>query len=87
MVACGSWSQGTKEGKGDQTRFIDRGEDSSGIGPFAAPREGATLVPPVHLEPDILRYLAERAAAQGISLNALVNTLLQKDIELIEAGR
>ncbi len=50
-------------------------------------RKGATLVPPVHLEPEILRYLSERAAAQGTSLNMLVNRLLQKDIELIEAAR
>jgi len=49
-------------------------------------RKGATLVPPVHLEPEILRYLSERAAAQGTSLNVLVNRLLLKDIELIEAG-
>ncbi len=49
-------------------------------------RKGATLVPPIHLEPEILRYLSERAAAQGTSLNMLVNRLLQKDIELIEAG-
>ena len=44
----------------------------------------ATLVPPVHLEPEILTYLSERAAAQGTSLSALVNRLLKKDIELIE---
>ena len=40
-----------------------------------------------HLEPEILRYLTERATAQGTSLNALVNRLLRKDIELIEAGK
>jgi hypothetical protein len=50
-------------------------------------REGARLVPPVHLEPDILDYLTERASAQGISLSKLVNTLLKKDIELIDAGK
>ncbi len=44
----------------------------------------AILVPPVHLEPEILTYLSERAAAQGTSLSALVNRLLKKDIELIE---
>ena len=49
--------------------------------------EGATLVPPVHLDPDILRYLSERAAARGTSLSALVNRLLEKDIELIEAAK
>jgi len=49
-------------------------------------REGARLVPPVHLDPEVLAYLAERASARGISLSALVNTLLKKDIELIEAA-
>jgi hypothetical protein len=49
-------------------------------------RKGAVLVPPVHLEPDVLAYLQARAAAKGMSLNVLVNTLLKKDIELIEAA-
>ena len=48
-------------------------------------RDGAILVPPVHLEPEILAYLSARAAARGTSLSALVNELLKKDIELIEA--
>jgi hypothetical protein len=48
-------------------------------------REGATLTPPVHLDADNLRYLSERAAAQGTTLSALVNRLLRADIELIEA--
>ena len=50
-------------------------------------RRGAQLIPPVHLDPDILSYLAARAEARGTSLNDLVNELLRKDIELIEAGR
>ena len=50
-------------------------------------REGARLVPPVHLDPEVLDYLAERASARGISLSALVNTLLRKDIELIDAAK
>lgn len=49
-------------------------------------REGARLVPPVHLEPDVLDYLMERAKAKGASLSALVNELLKKDIELIKIG-
>ena len=49
-------------------------------------RAEAALVPPVHLDPDILTYLSGRAAAQGTSLNVLVNRLLKKDIELIEAA-
>jgi hypothetical protein len=49
--------------------------------------EGAKLIPPVHLDTDVLLYLAERAKARGASLSELVNQLLRKDIELIEAGR
>ena len=45
---------------------------------------GAQLIPPVHLEPEVLDYLAARAKARGTSLSALVNELLKKDIELIE---
>jgi hypothetical protein len=50
-------------------------------------REGARLVPPVHLELEVLDYLAERASARGVSLSSLVNTLLKKDIELIDAAK
>ena len=44
------------------------------------------LIPPVRLEPQVLDFLAKRAAAKGTTLNALLNTLLKKDIELIEAA-
>jgi hypothetical protein len=30
-------------------------------------REGARVVPPIHLEPEVLDYLSERASAPGIS--------------------
>jgi hypothetical protein len=50
-------------------------------------RPGATLVPPIRLEPAVRLYLCERAAAQGTTLSALVNLLLKKDIELIEAAK
>jgi hypothetical protein len=49
-------------------------------------RRDPQLIPPVHLEPEILSYLAARAEARGTSQNTLVNELLRKDIELIEAG-
>jgi hypothetical protein len=49
-------------------------------------RPDAGLAPPVHLDPDVLAFLTTRAAARGISLSELVNALLKKDIELIEAG-
>jgi hypothetical protein len=50
-------------------------------------RKDATLIPPVHLDPEILSYLSARAEAQGASLSALVNKLLRKDIELIELAQ
>lgn len=50
-------------------------------------RTGARLVPPVHLEPDVLAYLSELAVTQGTSLNDLVNTLLKEDIERIDAAK
>ena len=50
-------------------------------------REQAELIPPVHLDADVLNYLTARARARGATLSDLVNTLLRKDIELIEAGQ
>jgi hypothetical protein len=50
-------------------------------------RQGARLVPPVHLEPGVLAYLSELAVTQGTSLNDLVNTLLKEDIERIDASK
>ena len=47
---------------------------------------GAALTPPVHLDPDVLAFLTARAEARGVSLSELVNALLKKDIELIEAA-
>ena len=49
-------------------------------------RQGAVLVPPVHLDPEVLAFLSERAKARGVPLNELINTLLKKNIELIEAA-
>jgi hypothetical protein len=49
-------------------------------------RQDAVLAPPVHLDPEVLAFLTARAAARGMPLNELVNALLRKDIELIEAA-
>jgi hypothetical protein len=49
-------------------------------------RPGAALVPPVHLDPEVLAFLTARAEARGVSLSELVNALLKKNIELIEAA-
>jgi hypothetical protein len=49
-------------------------------------RSDAVLTPPVHLEAEVLAFLTARAEARGVSLSELVNALLKKDIELIEAA-
>jgi len=49
-------------------------------------RPGAALNPPIRLDPQVLAFLTARARARGVSLSALVNALLKKDIELIEAA-
>jgi predicted HicB family RNase H-like nuclease len=43
-------------------------------------------VQPVHLDAEVLAFLSARAQRRRTSLNELVNELLKKDIELIEAA-
>ena len=50
-------------------------------------RAGALLAPPVHLDPEALAFLSARAEACGVTLSELVNALLKKNIELIEAAK
>jgi hypothetical protein len=50
-------------------------------------RPSAELRLPVYLDAEVQAYLAQRAQARGIDMAALVNELLKKDIELIEAVR
>jgi hypothetical protein len=47
-------------------------------------RESAHFSPPIHLDPEVFDYFSRRAAAQGVSPSSLVNTLLRRDIELID---
>lgn len=49
-------------------------------------RPNLRLIPPLRLEPQVLDFLATRAQARGTTLNALLNELLKKDIELIALG-
>jgi hypothetical protein len=49
-------------------------------------RPDAVLNAPVYLDAEVLALLATRAQARGMSLSELVNALLKKDIELIEAA-
>jgi len=48
---------------------------------------GARPILPVYLEIDVQTYLDARAKARGVEVEQLVNELLRKDIELIEAAR
>jgi hypothetical protein len=58
---------------------------SNGIrGKFCDPNERLDL--PIYLDADVQAYLAERAKSRGIEVSELVNELLKKDIELIEAA-
>lgn len=50
-------------------------------------RADAVFRLPVYLDEKVQSYLAARAEARGIELSELVNQLLRKDIELIEAGK
>ena len=47
----------------------------------------AKLNVPLYLEAPIAAYLHERAQAKGVGYAQLVNELLRRDIELIEAVR
>jgi hypothetical protein len=50
-------------------------------------RPGSQLQLPVYIDAEVQDYLSRRAQARGIDMAALVNELLKKDIELIEAVR
>jgi hypothetical protein len=54
---------------------------------WAARHEAREYAPPIHLEPGVLSWLTTHAQSKGKTLNALVNELLKKDIELIEAAK
>lgn len=44
----------------------------------------ATLNIPIYLEADVLAYFSKKAKAKGVELEQLINTLLKRDIALIE---
>ena len=49
-------------------------------------RPNLRLIPPLRLEPEVLDFLATRAKQRGTTVNQLVNQLLKKDMELIQAA-
>ena len=48
-------------------------------------RLGVQLQLPVYLDDEVRTYLQERAKSKGIEVNRLVNDMLKRDIDLIEA--
>ena len=48
-------------------------------------RLGVQLQLPVYLDYEVRTYLQERAKSKGIEVNRLVNDMLKRDIDLIEA--
>ncbi len=54
-------------------------------GKFAKP--GTIMKLPVYLDPEVEAYLAPRAAVRGVDVDQVVNELLKKSIELVEAAR
>ena len=50
-------------------------------------RKDARLRLPLYLDDPLQQRLAAIADAKGVELSALVNDLLRKDLELIEAAR
>ena len=58
---------------------------SKGVrGKFFKPEAAFKL--PVYLDAEVEVYLAKRAQAKGVELDELVNQLLKREIEIIEAG-
>lgn len=48
-------------------------------------KKGAMLEEPVYLDEPVRTYLTERADHKGVSLTELVNDLLRREIDIIEA--
>jgi hypothetical protein len=62
----------------------DRYDFSKGVrGKFYRP--DAVIRLPVYLDDEVQSYLAARADAKGIELSDLVNDLLKREIDIIEA--
>jgi hypothetical protein len=48
-------------------------------------RPNTRLEMPIYLEDGVRSYLSQRAASKGVSLSDMVNDLLRREIEIIEA--
>jgi hypothetical protein len=50
-------------------------------------RKDAVLELPIYLDPKVREYLAAHAKTKGIEVEQLVNDLLKRDIDRIEAAK
>lgn len=48
-------------------------------------RPDAIFNVPVYLDKEVLAYLSEKARSKGIEVSQLINDILRRDIDLIEA--
>jgi len=48
-------------------------------------RPDATFNIPIYLDQEVLAYLSERASSKGVAVSQLINDILRRDIDLIEA--
>lgn len=48
-------------------------------------RDAARLNIPVYLDPEVQRYLSEKAQRKGVPLDDLVNDLLKREIDIVES--
>lgn len=48
-------------------------------------RPDARLNIPIYLDREVLIYLSERARSKGVEVSQLINDILRRDIDLIEA--
>lgn len=48
-------------------------------------RPDAKLNIPIYLDREVLTYLSERAQSKGVEVSQLINDILRRDIDLIEA--
>jgi hypothetical protein len=49
-------------------------------------RPAASVQMPVHLEPEVLEFLAAKAKKKGVGVDEIVNDLLKRDIGIIQTA-
>ena len=49
-------------------------------------KPNTVLAPPIHLDPDVLAWLLARAQERDTTLDGLVNELLRREIQIVQAA-